>query len=79
MITSATRITIGPQTVEYRDVLGTGIRLVKVWYNSKTPRIISQMEYFSSEGHEVKPMSLFLDEILAYIQDGRERLDPGGP
>ena len=72
LITEKTRIETSPTTVVYRTPLAFSTVVVKVIMISRdNPRIMAYSEDLIGQ----TPMSLFLDEILMYNNDARERLN----
>jgi len=69
--TVKTKVELSPTTVVYRTPTVFSTMVVKIILtNKENPRIISYTEDFSGQ----TPMSLFLDEILWYINDAKERI-----
>lgn len=57
-----------PTGVEFHEPSGCGVRVVRVFLNTTNPRIVASVE--TPQG--TLPMSLFLDEILDYIDNAKE-------
>ena len=66
-----TEINVQPTQVEYREPRGNGIRVVKVFLGTPTPRIIC----FAEDQHGQTPAGIFLDEALCFISDARTRTE----
>ena len=58
-----------PQEVEYRQASGSGVRVVRIFLGTITPRIISFCE---TSTLEQIPMSLFLDELILLVDKAQE-------
>ncbi len=71
IITPRTKIETSPTTVVYRTPLGFSMMVVKVIIiDSSNPRIMTYSEDLSGQ----TPTSLFMDEIVAYMDDAKVRL-----
>jgi hypothetical protein len=65
---------VNPSLVEFRLPAGRGIRVVKVFFTGKTPRVVC----YSQVGYEQIPAALFVDDILDYIKRAEGALNPKG-
>lgn len=63
-----------PSLVDYRQLVGQGIRVVIVHLHGAEPRISAFSERFGPSGREFSPMSLSLTEIEDFVHDARRRL-----
>ena len=72
LITSKTRIETSPTIVIYRTPLAFSTVVIKIIIlSSENPRIMAYSEDLAGQ----TPMSLFLDEIMFYIEDAKKRLN----
>jgi hypothetical protein len=69
MISEKTKIEVQPSSVIYRTPIGNTSLVIKVFLYGVHPRILAYCE--SIDG--LTPYSLFLDEILDYINDAKQR------
>lgn len=61
--------------VEFVSRAGDGVRVVRVILSTATPRVMA----YSQVGTDRYPMSLFLDEILGYIDMAKQVLRTPSP
>jgi alpha-beta hydrolase superfamily lysophospholipase len=72
-----TVINVSSGLVEYRQPAMNGVRVVRVYIGSisSNPRLLAFSEDFR-QLREQAPMSLWLDEIEAFVNDAKRRLFP---
>lgn len=65
------KVYIDKQCVEFREPLGEGDQVVKIFFGEKSPRIL--MMY--CKGTSSTPISMYAHEINAYIDQAKRELE----
>ncbi|MBE3037291.1 MAG: hypothetical protein IMZ62_00530 [Chloroflexi bacterium] len=64
-------ITRHARHIEFRDEVGDGVRVVEVYHDSETLRVVA---YSETPAGGRKPLTMFIDDLVALIEQAQEIL-----